>query len=61
MHEVETQLNQLSGSNQDLSPGGGSDLRHSTSDLSMASNSTGDHLDNDEIITLQFCHSKINL
>jgi len=41
MHEVEMQLNQLSGSNQDLSPGGGSDLRHSTSDLSMASNSTG--------------------
>jgi len=41
MHEVEVQLNQLSGSNQDLSPGGGSDLRHSTSDLSMASNSTG--------------------
>ena len=42
MHEVETQLNQLSGSNQDLSPGGVKEnLRHSTSDLSMASDSTG--------------------
>jgi len=45
MHEVESQLNQLSSSNQDLSPGGGGggggEFRHSTSDLSMASSSTG--------------------
>ena len=60
MHEVETQLNQLSGSNQDLSPGGVKEnLRHSTSDLSMASDSTGKQKKKKKLSCIKWILAKI--